>query len=216
MKAGLLHVLKRIKHYYCLGEINSKWRKQNKHNYTSLAMRCNSSNIKVGNFTYGPLNVHDFKSSHTLTVGNFCSIADEVHFYLAGGHRLETVSTYPFRKNIISGDNESTSKGDIVIEDDVWIGSRVIVLSGVKIGRGSVIAAGSVVTKDIPEYSIAAGVPARVIKKRFSEEVINELKRIDFTTMDIECIRTHENKLYDSLSEKDIHDVRQIIKEFTK
>lgn len=71
--------------------------------------------------------------------------------------------------------HEATSKGDIVVKDDVWIGYGSIILSGVHIGQGAVIAAGSVVSHDVPPYAIVGGVPARLIKYRFSEEMTKKL-----------------------------------------
>lgn len=77
------------------------------------------------------------------------------------------------KKDVTSGwDN----KGDIVIGNDVWIGYKAIILAGVKIGDGAIIGTGALVTKNIPAYSIVGGIPARVIRKRFSEDIINKLK----------------------------------------
>ena len=72
--------------------------------------------------------------------------------------------------------DDVTSKGDVILAEDVWVGSNVVILSGVKIGRGAIIAAGSVVTKDVAPYSIVGGVPAKVIKMRFSDEVIKKIE----------------------------------------
>lgn len=202
MVNGIRYILNRFKHYYCLGELNAKWRAQNSHNYTNIARRCDFSHVKVGNYTYGPLNIHDFKSDNSLSIGNFCSIADDVHFFLAGGHELNRISTYPFKKNIFDGNPESISKGNIVIEDDVWIGSGVFILSGVTVRKGSVIAAGSVVTKDIPQYVIVAGVPARVIKKRFADDVSELLMNFDYSQIDKKTIKANIDLLYESIDDK--------------
>ena len=88
-----------------------------------------------------------------------------------------------------------TDKGDIIIGDDVWIGAESIIGAGVKIGQGAVIGAGSVVTKDVPPYAVACGIPAKVIKYRFSEELINKLLNIDI------------KKLFDSFSYDDIEKI---------
>jgi len=95
-------------------------------------------------------------------------------------HKYDRVSSFYMNHYFFntSFKYDIVSKGDIIIEDDVWIGSNSVILSGVKIGRGSIIGAGSVVTKNIPAYSIAVGNPAKVIKKRFSEQIINELEEI--------------------------------------
>lgn len=83
---------------------------------------------------------------------------------MSGEHNYSCFSTYPFHRYVIDGSFESISKGPIILEDDVWIGENCIILSGVKIGQGAVIAAGAIVTNDIPPYAIAGGVPAKVIK----------------------------------------------------
>lgn len=211
MISGIKYILKRIKHYYCIGEINKKWKKRNTHNFSSINMRCDIEHIKVGKYTYGTLNVHDFKSGKQLIIGACCSIADEVHFYLAGNHRMDTVSSYPFKKNILGEVAESLSKGDIIVEDDVWIGSRVIVLSGVRIGRGSVIASGSIVTKDVPPYTIVAGVPAKVVKERFTKEISSIVSNLNFSDLTIEKIKYNEKNLYTSISGTERERVLSII-----
>lgn len=168
MIGGLYKVAKELREWYLIGELNKEWRKRNSHNRTKIVRYCNIDCISVGNFTYGPLQVHDFKAGKKLRIGNLCSIADNVHFFLAGGHSLEVICTYPIYKNILEGPDESTSKGDIVIEDDVWIGSNTYVLSSVTIGRGAVVAAGSVVTKDVAPYTVVGGGKFEVSEKSFS------------------------------------------------
>ncbi|MBM6929940.1 CatB-related O-acetyltransferase [[Clostridium] spiroforme] len=87
------------------------------------------------------------------------------------------------------------SKGSITVSDDVWIGTRAIILSGVNIGQGAIIAAGSVVTKDVPAYAVVAGIPARIIKYRFSNEMINLLLKFDFSKLDKDFIIKHKEQL---------------------
>ena len=96
-------------------------------------------------------------------------------------------------------EQEGTSKGNITVDDDVWIGFRSTILSGVHIGQGAVIAAGSVVTKDVPPYAIVGGVPAKVIKYRFPSNIINELLKIDYKKMTEDMIKEHINELYNEL-----------------
>lgn len=104
-------------------------------------------------------------------IGKFCSIAGDVQIFLGGNHRNDWISTYPFNQLLpevygyIKG--HPMSKGDVRIGNDVWIGNNVMIMSGVTIGNGASIGAGAVVTKDIPPYAVAAGVPARVVKYRF-------------------------------------------------
>lgn len=90
---------------------------------------------------------------------------------------------------------DALSKGDIIVEDDVWIGLNAMILSGVTIHQGAVIATGSVVTKDVPAYAIAGGVPAKVIKYRFPEEVIEELLKIDYGCLTKEMVEQHMEDL---------------------
>ena len=123
-------------------------------------------------------------NNEKLIIGKFCSIACGAKFlFNSANHTLKSLSTYPFallfdewnmnKKDVASGwDN----KGDIVIGNDVWIGYKAIILAGVKIGDGAIIGAVALVTKDVLAYSIIGGVPAKIIRKRFSEDIINELE----------------------------------------
>ena len=95
--------------------------------------------------------------------------------------------------------NEGISKGDIIIADDVWVGAGAIILSGVHIGQGAVVAAGAVITKDVPPYAIVGGVPAKVIKYRFSDDLIAELLKVDFSQLDNKTILDHIDNLYQKL-----------------
>ena len=91
---------------------------------------------------------------------------------------------------------EAFSKGDIFIDDDVWIGYRSTIMSGIHIGRGAVIAAGSVVTKDVPPYAIVGGVPAKVIKYRFDNEIREFASRVDYNKFDKDFVRENLDLLY--------------------
>lgn len=133
-------------------------------------------------YTYGLENikVRDWGEGADVKVGSFCSIADNVTIFIGGNHRTDWVTTYPFghiHKDVFDhhGKGHPATKGDVVIGNDVWIGSGSTILSGVKIGDGAVIAANSVVVKDIPAYAIAGGNPAKVLKMRFSRKQIDKL-----------------------------------------
>ena len=127
-------------------------------------------------------------NGETLKVGKFCSIACGAKFlFTSANHTMHSISTYPFPiffeewgldvTNITSAwDN----KGDIVIGNDVWIGYEAIVLSGVTIGDGAIIGTRAVVTKDVPPYTIVGGIPAKPIRKRFSDEVISKLLELQW------------------------------------
>ena len=111
---------------------------------------------------------------------------------------------------------EATSKGDIIIDDDVWIGYRSIILSGVHIGQGAVIAAGAVVTKDVPPYTIVGGVPAKVIKYRFTSEITDYLLTMDYSKLDQDMIERHIDALYMQISTIEINELKRIYDWFPK
>lgn len=121
-----------------------------------------------------------------LIIGKFCSIACGAKFiFNSANHTLHSLSTYPFpiffeeweldKKNVADAwDN----KGDIVIGNDVWIGYEAVILAGVTVGDGAIIGTRAVVTKDVPPYTIVGGVPAKPIRKRFSDDVIARLSEL--------------------------------------
>ena len=128
---------------------------------------------KMGVGTYGTPIVHDWNEGTTLSIGAYCSIADDVHIMLGGNHQTDWVSTYPFYSFLpeLAGiERPLKTRGDVVIGNDVWLGSGCRIMSGVTIGDGAVVAAGSIVTESIAPYSIVAGIPARHLKFRFDEE----------------------------------------------
>ena len=158
-------------------------------------------NIEVGGYTMYNDFVNDptlFEKNNVLyhypinhdklIIGKFCSIACGAKFlFNSANHTLSSLSTYPFplffeewnldKKNVAqSWDN----KGDIIIGNDVWIGYEAVILAGVSIGVGAIIGARAVVTKDVPPYTIVGGVPAKSIKKRFSDETISSLLSIQW------------------------------------
>ncbi|MFT3888055.1 MAG: CatB-related O-acetyltransferase [Arachnia sp.] len=138
--------------------------------------------MAVGRGTYGRLNVVDDGGDSCLTIGAYCSIADDVVFLLNADHPIDRLSTYPFAvKYFHSQRTQATSKGDIVVGPDCWIGYGASILSGVTLGQGVVVAAGAVVATSIPAFAIVGGVPAKVLRYRFSEDIRNELLERDFS-----------------------------------
>ena len=180
-------------------KLKMSYRKQNSHNYTELGNSCDISKIHVGNKTYGILNIEDSSPLHTeLIIGSYCSISQDSKFLLGGEHNINTISTYPFKVKLFGEEKEAGSKGNIIIHDDVWIGANAVICSGVEIGQGAVIAAGAIVTKNVPPYAIVGGNPAKIIKYRFSDELITQLVNINipelfdkFTKDDLELIYTN-------------------------
>lgn len=132
-----------------------------------------------------------------LIIGRFCSVACGTKFlFTSANHTLNSLSTYPFpiffeewgldKRDVASAwDN----KGDIVVGNDVWIGYEAVILSGVHIGDGAVVGTRAVVTKDVPPYTIVGGVPAKEIKKRFDDETIQKLLRLQWWDWPFEKIR---------------------------
>jgi acetyltransferase-like isoleucine patch superfamily enzyme len=139
--------------------------------------------LVVGRHTYGVPSVRIYRGSESnVVIGKFCSISPDVEIIVGGIHPADWVSTYPFRARWglprAYQDGMPVTKGDVRIGCDVWIGTGAMILSGVEIGHGAIVAARSVVTRDVRPYSIVAGVPAREIALRHSEENIVELLRI--------------------------------------
>jgi acetyltransferase-like isoleucine patch superfamily enzyme len=169
-----------IKRHLNLLRFKHTWRVINTHNFTTANNIFPLELVKIGVATYGPLNIIYFgRKNNNLTIGNYCAIAQDVKFILGGNHYTNRILQYPIKPMLAKLDDErgDFSKGPVYIGHDVWIGTRAIILSGVTLGNGCVVGAGSVVTKTFPAYSIIAGNPACAVRKRFSEEVIDLLLR---------------------------------------
>lgn len=159
-----------------------------------------NANTQIFNSTLGRYSYIGRHSSLIYAkVGSFCSIGDEVKIGL-GIHTLSMLSTSPIFTEKYNGTRTSWINEDVVVPykqvnvgNDVWVGERVLIMGGVTIADGAVIGAGAVVTKDVPPYTIVAGVPARTIRKRFSEDVIEKL-------LDIKWWNLPENKLKDRIT----------------
>lgn len=148
--------------------------------------------VIAGRYSYGRPKFMTWTQEDRITIGSFCSIADEVVIFGGGEHRIDWITTYPLRVvfNLPGAgkDGHPHTKGETRIGNDVWIGYRAVILSGVTLGDGVVVGAGAVVTKDAPPYSIVAGNPAKVIRYRFDEDVIEALLRIKWWEWPIEKI----------------------------
>lgn len=185
-----MKLLNRIKNIYISFLIKKLWRAQNKHNYTTIGIISNPDFLNfikarkaiVGNNTYGRLNLHfSGNDNEKIIIGSNCSIAGYSNFLLGGEHPYSCITTYPYGYKIFKSKNNIKSKGPIIIDDDVWIGNATWIMSGVHIGKGAIIATGAVVTKNVPPYAIVGGVPAKVIKYRFSNYVISKIIDLDLS-----------------------------------
>ncbi|MCC0709082.1 CatB-related O-acetyltransferase [Clostridioides sp. ES-S-0190-01] len=168
-------------------------------------------NIKVGDYTiYNDFynDPRDFEKNNVLyqypintdklIIGKFCSIACNVKFLMtSGNHTVKSLSTYTFPIFYEEWDldiNHITdawdNKGDIVIGNDVWIGYDAVIMPGVKIGDGAIIGTRAVVTNNVPPYSIVGGIPAKIIKKRFNDDIISKLLKIKWWDWSYEKIQS--------------------------
>lgn len=132
----------------------------------------------IGRGSYGDLDIPSYLGDARFSMGAFCSVAAHVTVLLGGEHRPDWVTTYPFNEVLpearhITG--HPHSRGDVVIGNDVWIGRGAMILSGVTIGDGAVVGARALVRKDVPPYGIVAGNPAQLVRKRFSDDLVDRL-----------------------------------------
>lgn len=143
-----------------------------------------SDDVEIGNYSY----INRNSSIESCSIGKFCSISSNV-FISPFNHDYSFVSTHPFLFNSFYGMVNKTVKLDLndkktIIGNDVWIGLNVIIRRGITIGDGVVIAAGSIVTSDIPSYQIWAGVPAKFVKHRFPDNISPELQKLSWWDWD--------------------------------
>jgi virginiamycin A acetyltransferase len=170
-------------------------------------------NIIIGDYTYydDPEDSENFERNvlyhypfvgDKLIIGKFCALATGVKFIMNGAnHKISGFSTYPFDifgngwEQVTPQSDELPFKGDTIIGNDVWIGYEAIIMPGVKIGDGVIVAAKSVVTKDVSPYTVVGGNPASLLKKRFSDETIKLLLKISWWNWDIKKITRNLEKI---------------------
>lgn len=181
-------------------------------------------NIIVGDYSYydDPVNSENFENNvlyhypfigDKLIIGKFCAIARDVKFIMNGAnHKMNCFTTYPFSifrngwEKVTPEMDELPIKGDTVIQNDVWIGYNSLIMPGIKIGNGSIIASNSVVVKDVEPYSIVGGNPAKLIRKRFDTEIIDLLESIKWWDWPIEKVTTN----LEILTSNDVSKLREI------
>ncbi|PMB28084.1 chloramphenicol acetyltransferase [Fischerella thermalis CCMEE 5319] len=137
-----------------------------------------------------------------LIIGKFCALATGIKFIMNGAnHQMSGFSTYPFNifgsgwERVTPKPEELPFKGDTVIGNDVWIGYEAVIMPGVKIGDGAIVAAKSVVVKDVPPYAVVGGNPASLLRQRFPDEIIDALLEIAWWNWDIEKITRNLEKI---------------------
>jgi len=162
------------------------------------------SNITVGDYTH--LNQGDYIFSD-VQIGNYCSIAVNV---IIGGdeHNIDTLSQFTFRNINRKAEQKHLNK-ETIIESDVWIGAGAIIKKGIKIGTGAVVGSGSVVTKDVPPFAIVVGVPARILRYRFEEDLREKILESKWWTYDKEIL----DKLDFNNVEEDLEKLKQLVSE---
>ena len=161
-------------------------RKHLPHQFTSEALRDffkQRHSIDIGLYSYGCFDSERIASG--TTIGRYCSFANTARIF-NGNHGIDFLSLHPYLYNVGLGlvELERISRSNCIVEDDAWIGHASSVLPQVRlIGRGSVIGAGSVVTRDVPRYAIVAGNPARIVRYRFSDPVIDAIESSEWWKM---------------------------------
>ncbi|WP_071925386.1 Vat family streptogramin A O-acetyltransferase [Picosynechococcus sp. PCC 7117] len=170
-------------------------------------------NIIIGDYTYydDPEDSENFERNvlyhfpfigDRLIIGKFCALARGVKFIMNGGnHKIDGFSTYPFQifgngwDKLALQPSDFPYKGDTVIGNDVWIGYEAVMMPGVHVGDGAIIAAKSVVVNDVPPYTIVGGNPAKCIRQRFTDEVIKTLLSVAWWDWEIEKITRNLEKI---------------------
>jgi len=169
----------------------------------SLLNKCLlDGHISVGsNTTINGPSTEFYSIEFPISIGNFCSIARGTSIQ-ENNHNINSITTY-FIKYRIFGEKygvDAVSKGPITIGNDVWIGTQSTILTGVTIGDGAIVAANSVVTNDVPPYAIVGGTPAKIIRYRFNQDMINKLVETQWWSWDIEKIRRNKHLFYGDLT----------------
>jgi probable biosynthetic protein (TIGR04098 family) len=147
--------------------------------------------FEIGDYSIGAPTIRSFGDGARLKVGRYCSIAVGTTFILGGHHRTDAVTSFPLGLafDALRREEFPTSRGDIVVGSDVWVAGNATILSGVTIGDGAVVGAGAVVIQDVPPYAVVFGNPARLVRKRFPDEIIMALMELRWWELDAAQVR---------------------------
>lgn len=190
------------------GKNKRRWHKMHPDSDTIPMNKFDFNHVSIGKGTYGELNVVDYGGTSRLIIKNYVSIAQNVYFLLNAEHYTNHISTYPFKTKLLGVvKQESFGKGDILVDDDVWIGFGALIMSGIHIGKGAIIGAGAVVTRNVPPYSIVGGNPARVIRYRLTEDIMEVAQRLDYEKITYESISKHIDLFYNEITVDEIKTV---------
>lgn len=185
-----MSLYQKIRELISKGAREKKWAKES-HPFDTI-VKIDGVNVSVGKFTYGVGNIQlaHHLNSPPLKIGRFCSIAGNVKIFTGAYHRTDWMTTYPFgtQHQDVFGNKIPPgfphSNGGVTIGNDVWIGNSSTIMSGVNIGDGAIIAANSHVIKSVAPYEIVGGNPAKHIKFRFSQPIIEKLLHIKWWELD--------------------------------
>ena len=158
--------------------------------------------VGLGTYGVGEKTVLLFRDDDRVDIGKYCSVAFGVTIVASGEHNYCGAANFPLAA-VLKGDvdRDTFSKGPVRVGNDVWIGANATILSGVTIGDGAVVAAGSVVTKSVPPYAIVGGAPAKIIKYRFPIETIERLLRLGWWNWHPEKINQNMSLFYQPVDE---------------
>lgn len=212
-------VLRGLERQFRKSQFDRAWRKKNRHNQTVVGDRTFPMEVvTVGRMTYGMLHIQSFfpESGDSLEIGNFVSIAPGVLFLLGVNHQTQTFTTFPLRTRLEGPSPlDALCRGPLIVEDEVWIGTNAMLFSGIRVGRGAIVAAGAIVTKDVPPYAIVGGNPAKVIRYRFSEEIIQELLQLKLNDMPTEWLKQNLDIMYREIQNVDeVKEIRRSVEQY--